>query len=104
MRRTAIKRSFYGRAAVPLGAAGDSSVSPDECLQSAPDDAFQAVGVVRELAALSPAQRVAIQLRMEGLCLHEIASELNWSLSTLKRRLAAAQARLLLRRSRGSCQ
>ncbi len=90
------------RLLVRLGLRTASPIDPDVLINpGAPQDVVQELrAVYRVLERLPVEERVALVLRrVEGLELTEIASQMDLSLATIKRRLGAAEARL--ERARG---
>jgi len=82
---------------VRLGMRTRAPIDPDTLIaRGAPADVVQELRAVYGLLERLPAeQRVALVLRrVEGLELTEIATQMDLSLATVKRRLAAAEARL----------
>lgn len=95
--RTASKRLRRHRLLVRLGLRSKEALDPESMVaRGAPADvAADLSNVYRVLHLLDPEERVALVLRrVEGLELSEIAEQMQLSLATVKRRLAAAEVRL----------
>jgi RNA polymerase sigma-70 factor (ECF subfamily) len=102
--RTASKRLRRQRLLVRLGIRRNEPIEPDTLVSpEAPADVASEVKRVYALLDRLPAEeRVALVLRrVEGLDLGEIAEQMKLSLATVKRRIAAAEARLERARQRG---
>jgi RNA polymerase sigma-70 factor, ECF subfamily len=102
--RTASKRLRRQRLLVRLGIRRNEPIEPDTLVSpEAPADVASDVKRVYALLDRLPAEeRVALVLRrVEGLDLGEIAEQMKLSLATVKRRIAAAEARLERARQRG---
>jgi len=95
LRRQQLLNRLGLRTAAPIDL--DALIAP-----TAPADLVQELrAVYGVLARLPPEQRVALVLRrVEGLELGEIAAQMDLSLATVKRRLAAAEARLAQARAK----
>ncbi len=94
--RTASKRLRRHRLRVRFGLARSEPVDMDLIISSAapPDTAVLLQQVYGVLDRLRPDERVAFLLRrVEGLTVAEIAERMDLSLSTVKRRLGAAEGR-----------
>jgi RNA polymerase sigma-70 factor (ECF subfamily) len=95
--RTASKRLRRHRLLVRLGLRSKEALDPENMVaRGAPADvAADLSNVYRVLHLLDPEERIALVLRrVEGLELSEIAEQMQLSLATVKRRLAAAEVRL----------
>jgi RNA polymerase sigma-70 factor (ECF subfamily) len=95
--RTASKRLRRQRLLTRLGIRRSEPIEPDVVVSSEapPDIAVELRSVYALIERLPAEERVALVLRrVEGMELLEIADEMKLSLATVKRRLAAAEARL----------
>jgi RNA polymerase sigma-70 factor (ECF subfamily) len=95
--RTASKRLRRQRLLARLGLRRNEPIDPDSVLtaDAPPDVASELRSVYGLIERLPAEERVALVLRrVEGMELLEIAAEMKLSLATVKRRLAAAEARL----------
>lgn len=93
--RTAIDAGRRRRAVVPLDALDDAAPTSLHGLDDVIDDAIARGRLARAIAALSPEQRAAMQLRVEhDLSYEEIAAALRVEVGTVKSRLARATAAL----------
>lgn len=93
--RTAIDAGRRRRAVVPLEALDDAPPTNLHGLDDVIDDAIARGRLARAIAALSPEQRAAMQLRVEhDLSYEEIATALRVEVGTVKSRLARATAAL----------
>ena len=102
--RMASKRLRRHRLMVRLGLRRNEPIDLDGLISKlAPTDVRSELRLVYGMLEKLPAEeRIALLLRrVEGLELTEIAEQMNLSLATVKRRLAAAEARLERARSRG---
>jgi RNA polymerase sigma-70 factor (ECF subfamily) len=96
--RTAGKRLRRRRLQVRLGLRSAKSVDPDAVVSRAapPDIAAELRAVYAVLESLPTEERIALVLRrIERLEIPEIAEQMGLSISTVKRRLGAAEERLL---------
>jgi RNA polymerase sigma-70 factor, ECF subfamily len=101
--RTASKRLRRRRLLVRLGIRHDQPIEPDDVVSRvAPPDLGAELRKVYGLLDRLPAEeRVALVLRrVEGLEIPQIAEQMGMSMSTVKRRLNAAEARLERARKR----
>jgi RNA polymerase sigma-70 factor (ECF subfamily) len=95
--RTASKRLRRHRLMVRLGLKSKEALDPETMVSrgTPADVAADLRAVYRILQRLDPEERVALVLRrVEGLELAEIAEQMQLSVATIKRRLAAAEVRL----------
>ncbi len=95
--RTAAKRLRRRRLLTRLGIRRSEPIDPDDVVSSSapPDVAIELKAVYSLLEDLPAEQRVALVLRrVETLEIAQIAEYMGLSVSTVKRRLAAAEARL----------
>jgi RNA polymerase sigma-70 factor (ECF subfamily) len=99
--RTAGKRLRHHRLLVRLGIRHAEPIDPATLVSKtvSPEVAAELRTVYTLLDSLPASERVALVLRrVEGMELTEIASSMGLSLATVKRRLAAAERRLLARK------
>jgi RNA polymerase sigma-70 factor, ECF subfamily len=102
--RTAAKRLRRQRLLVRLGLRTTTPIDLEQVLskQASPEVVSELALVYGMLESLPAEQRIALVLRrVEELELSEIAERMGLSVTTVKRRLAAAEAGLLRARARG---
>jgi RNA polymerase sigma-70 factor (ECF subfamily) len=95
--RTVQKRLRHRRMLTRLGLRRPEQIDPDSVIspQAPPEVAHELTRVYGVLEQLPAEERVALVLRrVDGLEIAEIAERMALSVSTIKRRLAAAEARL----------
>jgi RNA polymerase sigma-70 factor (ECF subfamily) len=95
--RTVQKRLRHRRMLTRLGLRRPEQIDPDSVIspQAPPEVAHELTRVYGVLEQLPTEERVALVLRrVDGLEIAEIAERMSLSVSTIKRRLAAAEARL----------
>ena len=98
MVRTAGKRLRRRKLQIRLGLRSNQHIDPDEVISrtAPPDVAAELYAVYAVLETLPVEERIALVLRrVERLEIPEIAEQMGLSLSTVKRRLSAAEARLM---------